>query len=216
MIAQDEETSVVWGMPGSVATAGLCSAVLPLDLIAPKVVPPVLGGVTRDPPRLRLPAQAGEGAVEAFVLSADKQYLVESRLLPVARKAGLHPLSTWCSRSRPQKAQTLVVEVVEAMMTNKDSFFFRDKLPFDHFRNTIIPSLIAARANQRRDPDLVRGGLDRPGAVFASDVPEGDRAAVSGYRIDIVATILSTEVLEKARPASTASSRSSVDCRFKC
>ncbi|EKE70520.1 CheB methylesterase domain-containing protein, partial [Oceanibaculum indicum] len=29
--AQDEETSVVWGMPGAVATAGLCSAVLPLD-----------------------------------------------------------------------------------------------------------------------------------------------------------------------------------------
>jgi two-component system chemotaxis response regulator CheB len=38
VIAQDEETSVVWGMPGSVAAAGLCSAVLPLDLIAPKVV----------------------------------------------------------------------------------------------------------------------------------------------------------------------------------
>jgi two-component system chemotaxis response regulator CheB len=37
VIAQDEETSVVWGMPGSVANAGLCSAVLPLDQIAPKV-----------------------------------------------------------------------------------------------------------------------------------------------------------------------------------
>lgn len=31
VIAQDEETSVVWGMPGAVATGGLCSAVLPLD-----------------------------------------------------------------------------------------------------------------------------------------------------------------------------------------
>jgi two-component system chemotaxis response regulator CheB len=31
LIAQDEATSVVWGMPGSVATAGLCSAVLPID-----------------------------------------------------------------------------------------------------------------------------------------------------------------------------------------
>jgi two-component system, chemotaxis family, protein-glutamate methylesterase/glutaminase len=38
VIAQDEETSVVWGMPGSVANAGLCSAVLPLDQLAPKVV----------------------------------------------------------------------------------------------------------------------------------------------------------------------------------
>jgi two-component system, chemotaxis family, protein-glutamate methylesterase/glutaminase len=38
VIAQDEETSVVWGMPRSVAEGGLCSAVLPVDLIAPKLV----------------------------------------------------------------------------------------------------------------------------------------------------------------------------------
>ena len=38
VIAQDEATSVVWGMPGSVAHAGLCSAVLPLDEIAPAIV----------------------------------------------------------------------------------------------------------------------------------------------------------------------------------
>ncbi|HTZ03177.1 MAG TPA: chemotaxis response regulator protein-glutamate methylesterase [Xanthobacteraceae bacterium] len=38
VIAQDEATSVVWGMPRSVALAGLCAAVLPLDQIAPKVI----------------------------------------------------------------------------------------------------------------------------------------------------------------------------------
>ncbi len=38
VIAQDEATSIVWGMPGSAAHAGLCSAVLPLDDIAPKLV----------------------------------------------------------------------------------------------------------------------------------------------------------------------------------
>ncbi|HEY4918711.1 MAG TPA: chemotaxis response regulator protein-glutamate methylesterase [Xanthobacteraceae bacterium] len=37
VIAQDEATSVVWGMPGAAAHAGICSAVLPLDQIAPKV-----------------------------------------------------------------------------------------------------------------------------------------------------------------------------------
>jgi two-component system chemotaxis response regulator CheB len=37
VIAQDEATSVVWGMPGAAAQAGLCSAVLPLDQIAGKV-----------------------------------------------------------------------------------------------------------------------------------------------------------------------------------
>jgi two-component system chemotaxis response regulator CheB len=37
VIAQDEATSIVWGMPGQVAHAGLCSAVLPLKEIAPRL-----------------------------------------------------------------------------------------------------------------------------------------------------------------------------------
>ena len=37
IIAQDEATSVVWGMPGQVAHAGLCSAVLPIKEIAPRL-----------------------------------------------------------------------------------------------------------------------------------------------------------------------------------
>jgi two-component system chemotaxis response regulator CheB len=44
VIAQDEESSVVWGMPGSAANAGLCSALLPLDQIAPKIVRLFAGG----------------------------------------------------------------------------------------------------------------------------------------------------------------------------
>ena len=43
VIAQDEATSVVWGMPGSAVHAGVCAAVLPLDQIAPKVVRMFLG-----------------------------------------------------------------------------------------------------------------------------------------------------------------------------
>jgi two-component system chemotaxis response regulator CheB len=38
VIAQDEASSVVWGMPGSVANAGLCAAVLPVDQLAPRIV----------------------------------------------------------------------------------------------------------------------------------------------------------------------------------
>jgi two-component system chemotaxis response regulator CheB len=44
VIAQDEETSVVWGMPGSVTKAGLCSAVLPIDQIAAKLTSLFSGG----------------------------------------------------------------------------------------------------------------------------------------------------------------------------
>ncbi len=51
VIAQDEVTSVVWGMPRSVAQAGLCSAVLALDQIAPKIIR-LFSGARSDPARL--------------------------------------------------------------------------------------------------------------------------------------------------------------------
>lgn len=43
MIAQDEATSVVWGMPGAVAMANICHAVLPLDAIGPWIKKEVTG-----------------------------------------------------------------------------------------------------------------------------------------------------------------------------
>src|SRR5215207_9440948 len=79
-----------------------------------------------------------------LVLSADKQYLVESRLLPVARKAGCMDLSELVENLKQPKAERLLVDVVQSMMTN-ESFFFRDKLPFEHFRDTMMPALLAAR-----------------------------------------------------------------------
>ena len=43
-IGQDEASSVVWGMPGAIAQAGLCHAVLPLPKIAPKLLDMLKGG----------------------------------------------------------------------------------------------------------------------------------------------------------------------------
>src|SRR5438132_10442387 len=65
-----------------------------------------------------------------LVLAADKQYLVESRLLPVARRAGVAALGDLVQKLKGPQAEPLVVEVVEAMTTN-ESFFFRDKIPFE-------------------------------------------------------------------------------------
>ena len=83
-----------------------------------------------------------------LVLSAEKQYLAESRLLPVARKHGVGTLAELVGKLKTHPVP-LIVEVVEAMTTN-ETFFFRDKLPFEHFRDTIMPALMAARARDKR------------------------------------------------------------------
>ena len=45
LLAQDEETSVVWGMPGAVATAGLCSFVMPIDKLSKQAEIQLQGGL---------------------------------------------------------------------------------------------------------------------------------------------------------------------------
>jgi chemotaxis protein methyltransferase CheR len=133
-----------------------------------------------------------------LVLSADKQYLVESRLLPVARKIGAAGLSQLVQKLNEPKAERLTIEVVEAMMTN-ESFFFRDKLPFEHFREVIMPALLAARSAQRRIRIWCAAASTGQEPYSLAMALKEMAKATAGWRIDIVATDLSTEVLEKAR-----------------
>jgi chemotaxis protein methyltransferase CheR len=130
-------------------------------------------------------------------LSADKQYLIESRLLPLARKAGLSGIAELVQKLQGGSRQ-LITDVVEAMTTN-ETFFFRDKVPFDHFRGSIMPEILQARAGRKsiriwcaagstgQEPYSLAMSLKEMGAVLA------------GWRIEIIATDLSTEVLEKSK-----------------
>ncbi|QDW40717.1 protein-glutamate O-methyltransferase CheR [Bradyrhizobium sp. KBS0727] len=130
-------------------------------------------------------------------LSADKQYLVESRLVPLARRSGLQGIPELVSIMKGG-AEALIAEVVEAMTTN-ETFFFRDKVPFDHLKETVLPALVQARAARRtlriwcaaastgQEPYSIAMCLKEAGAML------------SGWRTEIIATDLSHGVLEKAR-----------------
>jgi chemotaxis protein methyltransferase CheR len=130
-------------------------------------------------------------------LSADKQYLIESRLLPVARKAGLSGIGELVQKMRGGSA-AFNPQVVEAMTTN-ETFFFRDKVPFDHFRDLIMPQILRARANRKSVRIwCAAGSTGQEPYSLAMSVKEMG-AARAGWRIEIVATDLSQEVLEKSR-----------------
>ena len=133
-----------------------------------------------------------------LMLSADKQYLVESRLLPVAHRAGMADLTELVAKLKSAREQPLVTEVAEAMTTN-ESFFFRDKLPFEHFRNVIMPALLAARPPRRpiRIWCAAAATGQEPYSLAMSLKEMGDK--VTGREIEIVATEFSTQVLEKAK-----------------
>ncbi|MGJ4942983.1 CheR family methyltransferase [Bradyrhizobium sp. HKCCYLS1011] len=130
-------------------------------------------------------------------LSSDKQYLVESRLLPVARRTGLAGITELVQKMK-SGAEALTSEVVEAMTTN-ETFFFRDKIPFDHLRDAILPALIQSRANRRslRIWSAASSTGQEPYSIAMCLREYGP--ALSGWRIEIVATDLSQEVLEKSK-----------------
>jgi chemotaxis protein methyltransferase CheR len=137
-------------------------------------------------------------ARSGLVLSADKQYLVESRLLPVARKAGLANLSELVAALKLAQEPALMTAVVEAMTTN-ESFFFRDKSPFEHFRLTIMPALLAARRHSRSIRIWCAAAATGQEPYSLAMCLKEIEAQIAGWRIELVATDLSGEVLEKAR-----------------
>jgi chemotaxis protein methyltransferase CheR len=133
-----------------------------------------------------------------LVLGGDKQYLVESRLLPVSRRLGLAGLNGLMEKIRQPGNEALVVEVVEAMATN-ESLFFRDKIPFDHFRETIMPALLASRAQQRRIRIWCAAASTGQEPYSLAMTLKDMGPALAGWRTDILATDFSLEVLEKAK-----------------
>jgi len=131
-------------------------------------------------------------------LSSDKQYLVESRLIPLARRIGLPGISELVQKMKTGSAEALTADVVEAMTTN-ETFFFRDKIPFDHLRETMLPALLQARAGRRalRIWCAASSTGQEPYSIAMCLKEFG--AALSGWRIEILATDLSQGVLEKSR-----------------
>jgi chemotaxis protein methyltransferase CheR len=130
-------------------------------------------------------------------LSTDKQYLIESRLLPLSRKCGLAGIDELVQKMKGGSASH-IAQVVEAMTTN-ETFFFRDKVPFEHFRETIMPEILKARAARKSIRIWCAAGSTGQEPYSLAMCLKEMSAATSGWRIEIVATDLSQEVLEKSR-----------------
>lgn len=132
-----------------------------------------------------------------LVLSADKGYLVESRLLPIARKRGLNTLDALVTVLR-RRDEAMTREVVEAMTTN-ESFFFRDNTPFDLFKTHVLPHLLSARAGSKRIRIWSAAASTGQEPYSLAMLLAEQRAALAGWKIEIIGTDISAEVLNRAR-----------------
>ena len=169
VIVQDEASSIVWGMPGYVAKAGLADSILPLTEIADEIARRVHAAAA-DRCRLCSRSRAATRRKEAImgleaqefeylrqflahhsavILDEGKGYLAESRLTPLAYREGMDSVQELLAQIRKTSFNELHRKVLDAMMNN-ETWFFRDHLPFEALRRAIIPELMADRAATRR------------------------------------------------------------------
>lgn len=133
----------------------------------------------------------------AIVLDADKEYLAESRLAQLISEEGFSSLRDLVDQLRANSFNGLHRKVVNAM-TNNETWFFRDVLPFQALQKKIVPELMAARSAEKtlRIWSAACSAGQEPYSIamlLRENFPE-----LLQWRIQIVATDISNAVLQKA------------------
>ncbi len=134
----------------------------------------------------------------AIVLDAGKEYIAESRLARLVEQEGFTSIRELVHTLRTNAFEGLHRRVVNAM-TNNETWFFRDLLPFEALRKAVLPALIAARSGEKRlriwcaacstgqEPYSIA-------MLLGEHFPE-----LRNWSVHILATDISTNVLERAQ-----------------
>jgi chemotaxis protein methyltransferase CheR len=130
-----------------------------------------------------------------IVLEAEKQYLLDARLLGLARDAGVTTLNDLCALLRAARGPALRQKVVDAMTTN-ETYFMREPAHYDALRNVILPDLIKLKDGSRR----LRfwSAASSTGQEAYSLAMMLLEMGLGNWSIEILGTDLCTQVLERA------------------
>jgi chemotaxis protein methyltransferase CheR len=134
----------------------------------------------------------------AIFLEAGKEYLVESRLLPIVQASGEQSLGRLVSRLRSSPEGSLHKQVVEAMTTNETSWF-RDNHPFHALESVILPELLCHRANARRLTIWSAAAASGQEAYSIAMVLQERLGADPTWNLRVLATDLSEEMVRRTR-----------------
>jgi chemotaxis protein methyltransferase CheR len=133
-----------------------------------------------------------------LVLTKEKGYLLESRLMPIARRWNMTDIGDLCNALRQRMDENLLADITDAMTTNESSFF-RDQKPFDQFRQIVLPRFLQSKASSRRLRIWSAACSNGQEPYSLAMILEEEKAKLAGWQIEIVATDLCRDVLDKAK-----------------
>jgi chemotaxis protein methyltransferase CheR len=129
-------------------------------------------------------------------ITSEKAHLIESRLKPVASRLGFKTAAELVRRLRTED-ETLSRVVTDAMTTNETSFF-RDKVPFDQFRDVMLPALATARRDDSRLRIWSSAASSGQEAYSLAMIIEAT-ASLAGWTIDLLASDINVEMVERGK-----------------
>lgn len=132
-----------------------------------------------------------------LALTEDKGYLIESRLLPVARNHGCETVPALIQLVRTNGKEAILSEITEAMTTN-ESLFFRDAKPFEYLRQTMLPAYkaVAGKSALRIWSAACSTGQEPYSTAMCL---QEESVKMPGWNYEIVGTDLANKVLDKAK-----------------
>ena len=133
-----------------------------------------------------------------ITIEKDKLYLLESRLMPVAKKHGLEDLSALAQHISAPAGSAVINEVVEAMTTNETSFM-RDSKPFKRFRELILPDLMENKKNGRTIRIWCAACSSGQEPYSLAIILDEMKEKLTGWTVEILATDISEEMVERAK-----------------
>ena len=133
-----------------------------------------------------------------IVLDGDKLYLFESRLMPVARAAGMTTLDELCARLRSKISVGLSQQVMEALTTN-ETLFFRDMAPFEALKTGLLPDVMAS-VSPGRSVNIWSAAASSGQEAYSIAMLLRE-PAFAGRSVNILGTDISEQILNVAREA---------------
>ena len=145
-------------------------------------------------------------------LGEDKQEMLEGKLRPVLKEFALPSLSHLALALLKPGGEHLRLRVAQAVMV-QESYFFRDKVPFQYFTDAMLPALMAERKDTRRLRVWCAAVATGQEPYSVAMALAGKERELAGWTVEIVATDFVADALVQGAEGGTASSRCSAGCR---
>jgi chemotaxis protein methyltransferase CheR len=130
----------------------------------------------------------------AIVLEPGKEYLVEARLLSLAREAGAATVAEFVARAQQRPSSETNARIVDAMTTNETSWF-RDREPFTALSDLVLPAVLPQRSNRVLRVWSAACSSGQEPYTIAMTLQD---ALPAGWTFEITATDLSAEMIARA------------------